>query len=255
MFAHHELRSRDYSARTSMAPHTHDVESLSILVRGAFTERIQRSERNYVRGHVAFLPAGVLHSQMFGSAGARQVTFRPQPDWIEYLSDCKTPLAASPYIIAPIFHQLGERLLEEMTRDDRYSRLSCEGLMLEIVAAFGRRNGPVPRSRKPPRWLFAVRDYVQEHALAPIALKEVACAVGRHEIHVAREFRRFFGASVGEFTRRLRTEEAAHLLLESRMSISEIALNCGFSTHSHLCREFKGRFGVTPSGYREISRR
>lgn len=253
MLARHELRIRDYSARTSMAPHTHEVDSLSILVRGTFTERIARSERDYVRGHVAFVPSGVMHSQTFGSTGARQVNFRAHPDWIEYLSDCKSPLNDSPYTNATIFRQLGDRLLEEVFRDDSYSRLACEGLLLEIVAAFGRRNCSQLRSRKPPRWLSAARDYVQEHALTPIALQEVARAVGRHEIHVAREFRRFFGASVGEFARGLRAEEAARLLLESQLSITEIALNCGFSSHSHLCREFKGRFGVTPSYYRERS--
>ena len=250
MFALHELRVRNYPAQMPMKAHAHDADCLSVLVRGAFTERVGGRARDYVRGHAAFLPAGVVHSQTFGAGGATQILFRPLPDWIDYLSDCGTPLSDSPHANAPIFRQLGDRLFAEVAREDRYSALACEGILLEIVAAFGRRERAVRPGRSPPPWLRRVRDYVHEHALAPIGLKEIARAAARHEVHVAREFRRFFGISIGELARRLRTEEAARLLLSSRSSISDVALHCGFSSHSHLCREFRARFGVTPSEYR-----
>ncbi len=50
--------------------------------------------------------------------------------------------------------------------------------------------------------------------------------------------------------RRLPVERVARLLLRPRSSIGEIALECGFSSHAHLCREFKAHYGVTPSRYR-----
>jgi AraC family transcriptional regulator len=101
-----------------------------------------------------------------------------------------------------------------------------------------------------PAWLRRARDFVQEHAFTPISLARIAQAAGRHEIHLAREFRRHFGVSVGGYVRQLRTEEAARLLVHSRRDIAGIALACGFSSHAHLCREFKARFGITPSRYR-----
>ena len=81
-------------------------------------------------------------------------------------------------------------------------------------------------------------------------MARIARAADRHEIHVAREFRRFYGTSVGAYQRRLRVEKAAQMLAAAKLSISEIALDCGFASHSHLCREFKSRYGVTPSRYR-----
>jgi AraC-like DNA-binding protein len=44
------------------------------------------------------------------------------------------------------------------------------------------------------------------------------------------------------------------MLLKPQISISEIAHSCGFASHSHLCREFKAHFGVTPSQFRLRSR-
>ena len=81
-------------------------------------------------------------------------------------------------------------------------------------------------------------------------MKEVARAAGRHEVHVAREFRRFYGMSIGDYLREMRLDSAALQLSDRRADISQVALECGFSSHSHLCRAFKLRFGVTPSQFR-----
>jgi len=129
-------------------------------------------------------------------------------------------------------------------------RMASEGIVLEIVAAFGRSTRPMMRAAVPPAWLQAARDYTQESNLAPLSMRQVAHAAGRHEIHVAREFRRFFGISPGGYARRLRAERVAQLLLRPYVSIGEIASDCGFSSHSHLCRDFKAQFGLTPSEYR-----
>jgi AraC family transcriptional regulator len=131
-----------------------------------------------------------------------------------------------------------------------FSAIAREGLLLEIVAAFGRNGNQTTPSAAPPAWLRAARDFLHENACVPLDLAGVARAVGRHEIHLAREFRRFFGATMGGYLRQLRTERAALLLLETQSNITAIALDCGFASHSHLCREFKSRFGITPSQYR-----
>ncbi|HKD54574.1 MAG TPA: AraC family transcriptional regulator [Steroidobacteraceae bacterium] len=250
MFVPPGLRIRDYPARTAMDPHHHEEASLSIVVGGSFRERIASEERDYARGQIAYLPAGVAHSQQFGVKGARQIILTARPTWVDYLADCKTRLADSPHANSPTFHELASRLLQEMSRDDGFSALACDGIILEIVAAFGRTSTAADASVQPPAWLCEVREFVSQNALAPPGMRQIAQLAGRHEIHVAREFRRFFGASLGTYMRRLRAEHAACLLLGTGMSISEVALECGFSSHSHLCREFKARLGMTPSQYR-----
>jgi AraC family transcriptional regulator len=140
-------------------------------------------------------------------------------------------------------------LLCELRRDDDFAAVACEGIVLEIVAAFGRSNAAHPAA-SPPAWLIAVRDYLHANACAAPAMKQIARAAGRHEIHLAREFRRYFGVSVGSYLRQARTERAAHLLRHTRSDITGIALDCGFASHAHLCRVFKAHFGVTPSQYR-----
>ena len=246
------LRLCRYAPHGVMAPHRHEVPVLRIVIDGNFTEHIGRCERHYSRGTATLCPAGVVHSQEFGAAGARAILAVPQAAWLEYLADCKIELAALPYAHSPAFQSLGGRLLAELASGDAFSALAREGLLLETVAALARNGSVAPVAPAPPAWLRRAREFIHDNAAQPLTLARIAQAAGRHEIHLAREFRRHFGRSVGGYLRHLRTENAARLLMQSQhRDITEIAYACGFSSHSHLCREFKAHFGTTPSQYRD----
>jgi AraC family transcriptional regulator len=250
MFESGSLRINDYAALGAMAPHSHEDASFGVVVGGDFLERIGTAERHYRSGCVTFGPVGITHSQNFGAQGARQIIIRPEDDWLAYLSDSRMRLAEAPYAQAPLFHSLGQKLLGEMAREDDFAIVAREGIVLEIIAAFGRSTKLDLCDAKPPAWLRAARDFLHANAAEPLTMKRIAGAAGRHEIHLAREFRRYFGISVGAYLRRIRTERAAHLLQHTRSDITDIALDCGFASHSHLCRVFKTHFGVSPSQYR-----
>ena len=235
-----------------MAPHAHGETSISIVISGGLLERIGRIERNYARGHVALFPAGFIHSQLFGARGAGQIIITPEVSWLDYLAECGVRLCDAPHAHAVDFRLLGDRLFNELHNGDGFSGLVREGILLELIATFGRVDARC--GTQPPAWLCAARDFLHDNPVAPLAMHELARVAGRHEIHVAREFRRFFGTSVGDYLRRLRTERAARFLSDSDDGISMIAQDCGFASHSHLCREFRRRFGVTPSQYRRSAK-
>jgi AraC family transcriptional regulator len=157
-------------------------------------------------------------------------------------------LESAPYSGSPELRQLGGRLLCELANEDEFSCFAREGLALEVLAAFARVSDT--RAPKPPAWLETARDFIHANVSASLSLAQVAKAAGRHEVHLAREFRRYFGTSIGAYMRALRTEQAARLLSQTREGITEIALRCGFASHAHLCRMFRAQYGTTPSQYR-----
>lgn len=81
-------------------------------------------------------------------------------------------------------------------------------------------------------------------------LKDVARAFAVHPVHVARTFREGLGCTLRELLSRVRVRRACDLLCEPRWNIAQVAVQCGFSDHAHLCRTFKGVTGLTPSAYR-----
>jgi AraC family transcriptional regulator len=250
MFSSTDLRMAQYAPLAAMPPHSHDDASFGVIVGGDFVERIGKSERRYESGFVTFGPAGVTHSQQFGADGAKQIIITPDDAWLDYLADCRMPLADAPFAQTADFQRLGVKLAGEMAHDDTFSAIARESIVLEIIAAFGRMGVAPSSSTQPPAWLRAARDFLRDNAGETLGMKKIARAVGRHEIHLAREFRRYFGLSIGAYLRRVRSEKAAGLLLRSRADITQIALACGFASHSHLCRVFKAHYGVSPSQYR-----
>lgn len=60
-----------------------------------------------------------------------------------------------------------------------------------------------------------------------------------------------FGMSPIDFVRHMRILRAERLIVESRMSFSEIAYSVGFTDPKYFGRTFKAKTGMTPSDYRK----
>jgi AraC family transcriptional regulator len=83
-----------------------------------------------------------------------------------------------------------------------------------------------------------------------LSLSQQAACVGVHPVHLAREFRRFYHCTIGDYIRQLRIKFACEKLVQSDLPLSEIALASGFFDQSHFTRTFKQLTGKTPQAYR-----
>lgn len=96
-----------------------------------------------------------------------------------------------------------------------------------------------------------VIDYLRDHHDQPVKLGELAKVACFSEFHFHRIFRAITGETVNDFTNRLRLEKAARLLKRTRQNITDIALECGFSSSATFSRSFRQAFHTSPTGYRE----
>lgn len=122
-----------------------------------------------------------------------------------------------------------------------------------------------PRSLDVPRSealnairLLRAEGYIADHLADP---QLDAKAVAGHLSMSVRNLNRVFESHECSITQWIWQERLvlAHRQLvaaaHAHRSISDIALGCGFSTQSHFAREFKQRYGMTPSQHRAISDR
>ena len=101
------------------------------------------------------------------------------------------------------------------------------------------------------RRINKVIDYVNNNLHKSISLEELASVAFFSPFHFHRIFVAVTGETVNNFTNRMRNEKAARLLKFSKKSISEISIECGFSSTSTLSRLFKQYFEISPSEYRK----
>ena len=86
-----------------------------------------------------------------------------------------------------------------------------------------------------------------------LTLRGIAQEVGFSAYHVCRLFRRVTGIKLHQYRLRLRIREALTDVLESGRSLTEIAFDAGFSSHSHFTDMFRHEFNATPSCVRADS--
>jgi AraC family transcriptional regulator len=96
--------------------------------------------------------------------------------------------------------------------------------------------------------------YIDKHIDQELSLEVISRAAGFSPYHFHRIFSAIVGETINEYVRRLRLEKAAILLVHNPFrSITEIALDCGFSSSSNFARAFKEHFGMSASEWREES--
>ena len=131
--------------------------------------------------------------------------------------------------------------------------LQADELVLSTFSRFfiecgGRRLKPV-RDRGDKRVSIAI-EYFHAHLDFPILLEELATILGCTSYHLIRLFRLQKGMTPHAYLTQLRLEKARSLI-DDGVALSDAAIQAGLSDQSHLTRQFKKRYGVTPGQYKK----
>lgn len=95
--------------------------------------------------------------------------------------------------------------------------------------------------------LMTARQYMDESFLAINEINEVSTFCNLSEFHFYRSFKQAFGITPYQYLLNKRLELARELLLEARLSVTQIALHCNFPDIFTFSKAFKRRFGLSPS--------
>ena len=96
-----------------------------------------------------------------------------------------------------------------------------------------------------------VIDYIVKHYHKQISLETLASLSFLSVRQFERRFRGLFHMSPGEFILKVRIDAAMRLLMESTLSMTQIAQRCGFYDNSHFTRQFKKKMGDSPIQFRK----
>jgi AraC family transcriptional regulator len=118
-----------------------------------------------------------------------------------------------------------------------------------FMAEFGRSDGL--REEYVSR-INRVIDYIEEHIEDEHSLNRLAKVASFSPYHFHRIFKGIVGEPLNRFIQRIRLEKAANRLIENpKLSVTEVALECGFSGSSSFARAFREHFGTSATGWRE----
>jgi AraC family transcriptional regulator len=235
-----------------MSRHTHDLAHISFVLQGAYTEHYGRQHRSGEPNVLVLHPPDEDHQVTFHQTGARIFSIHVKPRWLERVRDYSKVLDGPADFRGGVTAWLAVRLYREFRQMDEFSPLMFESLALEIIATVSRR-APLTE-RKAPRWLEQVREMLHARLSEEVTFASIADAVGVHPVYLARQFRKHYRCTMGEYVRRLRVEAVCREITGSDTPLSEIASMVGFYDQSHLTNTFKRLTGMTPGEFRRAFR-
>ncbi|GAB1541897.1 hypothetical protein NUACC21_45700 [Scytonema sp. NUACC21] len=95
-------------------------------------------------------------------------------------------------------------------------------------------------------------EYIHAHLNQNIKLADLAGSVGMSQYYFVRLFKQSMGIAPYQYVIQQRVERAMQLLKQGKVTITDIALQCGFANQSHFTKHFRKITGVTPRSYQQI---
>ena len=142
-------------------------------------------------------------------------------------------------------------LIAEHHGPDIARRVSDWFMHTDVRPAGGpQRAGLAQRHGTNRRAVLAAIEVMENRIADPLALSELARAVGVSPRHLNRQFSAGLGRSASAFYRDLRLDKSRELLRQTDLPVLEIAFATGFSSAAHFATAYRKRFGEAPSLHR-----
>ena len=239
-------------------PHRHDTYALGLTLSGVqcFDYRGARQESR--AGNAIVLHPDERHNGRSGiEAGFRYRMIYLEPRLIrEALGEqagtlpfLASAVSADPRLVGAIARAAAvlDAPLEDLERDARIGDLATALLALDPSARSAARVSPALAAAE------RARSFLADRSDALVTSAELESVTGLDRFALARHFRARFGTSPYNYLvmRRLGRAKA---MLRGQAALADVAAACGFADQSHMTRQFRRAFGLTPGRWRHLQR-
>ncbi|MGZ8525445.1 MAG: helix-turn-helix domain-containing protein [Chitinophagaceae bacterium] len=237
-----------YNPNRSIPVHYHPNLILGYVVNGHYHEKMFKETNSCTPGTMIIQPAASEHSNNFLNSGADVLNIELTSDRVLELREMDIGFHTRLQVNTPEINFSFRRIIREIQSPDLLSTIIIEALLMDVLATATRNSKST--AHYSPYKLRKIKTLIDEDPSRNFSLDELSKMFSLSSFHLAREFKRVFQFTPGEYARKKRIERAMHLLHSKHLRISAIACDCGFTDASHLIRIFKKITGLTPDEYR-----
>ncbi len=217
-------------------------------------------------GDIVLICPGCIHT-LYAPEKGRRIIFQADINPLRFMKEIETLVTIiSPLIVITpedfpsIYDKVKSLLLkiknEYLSSSTSFSEVSIYSKTLEIITLIGRSRAaagmetPSPDApRKQEEYIekfIEICNYISAHCSDELNLEAVASMSGFSKFYFSRLFKQFTNVSFYKYVNQKRIEKAAEMLTEPNISITNVALSCGFESLSSFIRMFKIVKGLYP---------
>ncbi len=155
--------------------------------------------------------------------------------------------------------ELLQKLEEEYTTPDTYSKILIKNYLLELIIFSmriykTRANNTLAHISEEDERIQKAAKYMLLHYQEELTLEQVATSINLSPTYFSKQFKHATGFGFKEYLTSIRIQKAVNLLEETQKPITEIAYLCGFNDSNYFGDVFKKLRGISPLKYRNKKR-
>lgn len=247
--------------------HYHQVCEIYYLFSGDRKFFINDSIYHVHKGNLVLIEKGAIHRTTYSSdkTHERMFIYLPEAHLVELcnrygkeevLSCFAYPLMAIPQNRREYIEDLLKKLENEYNNGDAYSELLIKGYLNELMIFILRYQNyrdltaTAPMNEADERMQQAAR-YILGRYKEQITLDEMAQFTSMSPSYFSKRFKEATGFGFKEYLLNVRIKNAAELLMDTKVPITEVAYSCGFNDSNYFGDVFKKIKGISPMKYRK----
>lgn len=260
---YHNVEYEDYG------DHWHTGIEIIMPVENGYTVIVGEDRQELREGDIVLINSGIIHSLeapptgeriilqfdtalLYGLKGMETLLFMMQP--LIFL-----PAGKGEELYDFVYEKL-QKIIHEYDSNSAFKEALIYASLIEIFVELGRREvyqietaEKIPSAKKQV-YIEAVMGacaYINSHYQENLTLEEVAAVSGFSKYHFTRIFKQYMNMTFYEYLNSKRVKRAEELLYNQEMSVTDVAMNSGFSSLSAFNRTFKTLKNCAPSDFRK----
>ena len=240
--------------------HSHDKYELYYLIGGKTKYFVGDETFVLEKGNFIFIPPYTPHSCDSENTllNERILVMIPSRYFNQLVLPIVKQLSVDKYIYIPeenLHHvvKILNKIMKEYSEERKYKDNMIQIHIMELFIMLER----FKRTRKDilnntDIIINRVSNYIRENYGRTITLEELSIKFGISKEHLSRQFKSILGIGFNDYVTYVRIQNAEKLLKENKISMVEIASQCGFNSCSYFAAVFKKIKGITPYKYSKL---
>lgn len=226
--------------------HYHSNPHLSFILQGGNIENRKRMTTERKVGDIMFFHSGELHRTLPTTPHSKNMNLELENDFLKQYNISEDEIANmikknidSKFLMLKVY--------KELLENDSYSNISIKMLLLNTITK------PISSNlNKKPYWIIKLSEILNDEWNEFHNLMDLSLILKVHPVTISKYFVRYFGITLGEYMRKLKIDKSLSLIQNDYLSLTEVAIECGFSDQSHFTRNFKKFTGLLPKEFRQL---
>lgn len=250
------LRLRRHSGAAKFFVHWHGHVELLYFIKGGATIYCNGEELLTEDGDLIIVNANELHRGDFRNTGVEYLCIMLPPCFFEWTGSKERYLFQKLIKKDEKIYKLISEIFKSFKQKENGYRYHSLGLAYELVAYLVKeyRVGMLDEKEYSSRCnklehFNIIIDYVGKNYAEPLDSSMMAGMMHLNEHYFCHLFKQYMGVNFTTYLNEVRVQKAVILLENTRLNVTQVAMNVGFSDVNYFSRVFKRYIGVSPKNF------